>query len=81
MDEDATRYGSRAIGSVSGGPSAAVERLLVAVVGAPELRLPLPGPSPTVLRPTPNTLSVFGVALLSYAVFVVPMVYCNLQIN
>ena len=33
-------------------------RLPAVVVGAPEVLLPLPGPRPTVLRPTPNTLSV-----------------------
>ena len=33
-------------------------RLPTVVVGAPEVPLPLPGPRPTVLRPTPNTRSV-----------------------
>ena len=37
------RRGRRAIGSASGGPSAAAERLPAVVVGAPQLWLPPPG--------------------------------------
>jgi len=40
-------------------------RLPAVVVGVPEVPLPLPGPRPTVLRPTPNMLSVEEILLLN----------------